>query len=162
MMRMVIITLIVLQNLGCEMNNKIYTASNSIVSKKDISIEDIYIDSAHYIWHSDAVQLYLDNHKVNISFTPQCIYSFSASLRKDKIYFYWDKMADCLYDRGLSKQFEGVVSPKAGDKFASIELMDRRHLKICYFYSEWVNEMNNHTKDVDTLFPEIFKLKYEL
>lgn len=96
--------------------------------------------------------------EVHFIFNPTCAYWFPSTIINNELVFYWKKNEDCIFDRGLSKRFNGIDNPEYGKPFGKIKLLDDSTLFIDYYYSDWVKKINiEESETIDTLFPFYFK-----
>lgn len=117
-------------------------------------------DTCSIHWYGGGLfSLCFERNKVNFYFTAQCVYSYKTKLDGNKIIFFWDYNADCVFDRGLKKRYNVKNKPFASAPFGEFALIDDTTIRVKYYYSEWVKKINENEKDVDTLFPVIFKMK---
>jgi hypothetical protein len=167
-----LLTIVLFINLfACSSKNKkpnqTNKSSNSTVRENNIrrlpplikNISQLNEDTCSIHWYGGGLfSLCFENKKVRFFFTPQCIYWYRTKLDNDKLIFFWSYNGDCVFDRGLDKKY-GVKKPIVGAPFGEFSLINDTTLLVKYYYPNWVKVINEHEKDVDTLFPVIFKMK---
>ncbi len=124
-------------------------------------IEQIYRDTSSTKWTDKGSfdWLYFEPGKIYFDFNPSCGYWFPTILKKDRIIFYWAKNMNCNFHRGLDTTFQGIKSPKIGDMFGEVLLLDDTTIQVNYSFKEWVKRINEaQHRTIDTLFPSIFKV----
>jgi hypothetical protein len=122
-------------------------------------IRQLNEDTCSISWYGGGLfSLCFERNKVNFFFTAQCLYWYKTKLEKDKLIFFWSYNEDCVFDRGLKRNY-GVTKPAVGTPFGEFALLNDTTLKVKYYYPNWVKKVNEQATDVDTLFPTIFKMK---
>jgi hypothetical protein len=139
------------------------TEKNALPVKKTngiSQIDQLDRDSCSIHWYGGGIfSLCFEKGRVYYFFNAQCIYWYKTRLAENKIRFAWDYNENCTFDRGLKNTYGLKVHPIKGKPFGEFELINDSTLKATYFYPEWVQKINQIAKDVDTLFPVIFKIK---
>ena len=140
------------------------TVINAINTTKDPplikEISHLNEDTCSIHWYGGGLfSLCFERNKVNFFFTPQCIYWYKTKLENNKLIFFWDYNADCVFDQGLKRGYGVKKQPVVSSPFGEFVLINDTTLRVKYYYPDWVKEINEHEKDVDTLFPTIFKMK---
>jgi len=130
------------------------------VQENVFSIESISKDDGKWIWGGGDSFLKVSEGKIEMFFGFQCMYKYKFELDSKEIAYYWDYDMDCVYDRKLKQTFKSIPNPEIGEKFATIRYNSSdTSLTVKYLYPEWVKQINNSAKDIDTLFPT--HLKYQ-
>lgn len=123
-------------------------------------ISQLNSDSSEIYWAGGGLLgVHFEKNKVFFLFNFKCNYWYPTKVNKQKILFYWAQNSDCDFDRGLNRKFEGIANPSKDKPFGQFELINDTTLQLKYFYPDWRNRINKEVRDVDTLFPVIFKIR---
>ena len=122
----------------------------TILKKKDVDEIIVVDDSYNPVGIVTCMMFYLINIPNSIHFMwDECV---------KKIVFYWEKVFNCNFNRGLLASFKGIKNPEIHKEFGELYYLNDSTIKVNYYYKDWINAINNLEKStIDTLFPSTFK-----
>jgi len=148
------------QNVTVKNNDAVITRTDTTKQLPLVTeIGQLNEDTCSIHWYGGGLfSVCFEKGKVYFFFTPQCIYRYKTKLENDRLIFLWEYTVDCVFDRGLEKDY-GLKKPAVGAPFGEFALLNDTTIQVKYYYSGWVKKVNDQAKYVDTLFPTILKTK---
>lgn len=125
----------------------------AIVRNKVKNVYELDTNDMKCLWRTkDILWVFFEKGKVYFDFSVSCGYWYKTHyVNKQKIVFDWDYNEDCTYDIGMKKTFGVSKVPIKGKPFGEFILMNDTTMKINYYYTEWVEKINQHHNS--TIFP---------
>ena len=124
-----------------------------------LRINQLNNDSLKYFWHGGTlITFYFTKNKANYAFSVSDGGQFRAEFLETKIILYWCYDSIIGYNKEFVKKYHNVISsPKDGDSFAELFLINDSTLKANYHFNDWIKAINKNPQN-SVFFPTYYYL----